>query len=163
MSNQLKNEKGDAMHATGLPMLPADFSNYPAPARQLLLALRQLILRVAADHGLGPVEESIKWGEASFVVKGGTAIRIDWKAKDPEFVKLFFHCQTLLVETFKEIYPTQFCYQGHRAVVIPLHADIEQLPIAHCIWLALQYHSLKHLPFLGALPGDHRPLQSTNT
>jgi hypothetical protein len=147
-------KKGDAMHATGRPMLPADFSNYPAPARQLLMALRQLILQVAADHGLGPVEESIKWGEASFLVQGGSAIRIDWKAKDPEFVKLFFHCQTLLVETFKEIYPAEFRYEGNRAVLIPLTANIQHLPLAHSILLAMRYHQLKHLPLLGASPGD---------
>lgn len=130
-------------------------NDYPEPARQLLLTVRQLILSVAAEHALSPVEESIKWGEASFLVKGGTAIRIDWKAKDPEFVKLFFHCQTRLVATFREIYPAELRYEGNRAVLVPLTANIQHLPLTHCILLAMQYHQLKHLPLLGASPGDH--------
>lgn len=138
------------------PAIQTLFASYPAQAQQQLQAIRQLILDVAAEHALGTIEESIKWGEASFLVKGGTAIRIDWKAKDPAVVKLFFHCQTLLVETFREIYPIEFCYEGNRAVLVPLTASIQQLPLAHCILLALQYHRLKHLPLLGASPGDHR-------
>jgi hypothetical protein len=136
-------------------MMQPHFNDYPEPAQQLLLTVRQLIVLVAAEHGLGYVEESIKWGEASFLVKGGTAIRIDWKAKDPEFVKLFFHCQTRLVATFREIYPAELRYEGNRAVLVPLTANIQHLPLTHCILLAMHYHQLKHLPLLGASPGDH--------
>lgn len=135
--------------------LQTQFNSYPAQAQQQLHALRQLILTIAAEHALGHVEESIKWGEASFLVQGGSAIRVDWKAKDPEFVKLFFHCQTRLVATFREIYPAELRYEGNRAVLIPLTANIQQLPLAHCILLALRYHQLKHLPLLGASPGEH--------
>ncbi|OBP16673.1 hypothetical protein A5320_04595 [Rheinheimera sp. SA_1] len=137
------------------PELQTRFNSYPPQAQQQLEAIRQLILTVAAEQALGYVEESIKWGEASFLVKGGTAIRIDWKAKDPEFVKLFFHCQTRLVETFREIYPAELRYEGNRAVLVPLTANIQHLPLAHCILLAMRYHQLKHLPLLGASPGDH--------
>lgn len=137
------------------PALQTQIASYPAQAQQQLQAIRHIILAVAAEHALGPVEESIKWGEASFLVKGGTAIRIDWKAKDPEFVKLFFHCQTRLVETFREIYPAELRYEGNRAVLVPLTANIQYLPLAHCMLLAMQYHQLKHLPLLGASPGDH--------
>lgn|GEM_PF-4196076 len=65
-------------------------------------------------------------------------------------IKVFFHCQTQLVATFREIYSDAFTYEGNRAVVIPLHADIGQTPLRHCLLLALQYRSLKHLPLLGA-------------
>ncbi len=145
------------------PALQAQFNSYPAEAQQQLEAVRQLILALAAEHVLGNVEESIKWGEASFLVQGGTAIRIDWKANDPAVVKLFFHCQTLLVETFREIYPAELRYEGNRAVLVPLTANIRQLPLAHCILLALQYHRLKHLPLLGASPGDYKSHDTTHS
>jgi hypothetical protein len=106
-------------------------------------------LAIAADNGLGSVAETLKWGEASYSVKGGSAIRIDWKAKDPDSIKVYFHCQSKLVETFKEIYPDDLQYEGKRAIVIPLHSQIEEGPLTHCIGLALKYHSIKNQPLLG--------------
>lgn len=132
------------------PEIKALFERYPSVARRQLESVRELILTVAAEHALGEVEETLKWGEASYLVKGGSAVRIDWKPKDPDAIKVFFHCQTRLVETFRELYPSDLEYEGKRAIVIPLNASIEQGPLAHCLLLALNYHSLKQLPLLGA-------------
>jgi hypothetical protein len=131
------------------PAIQAKFETYPISARRQLERVRQLILTRAAEDALGDVEEVLKWGEASYLVKGGTTIRIDWKAKDPDAIKVFFHCQTRLIETFKERYPSEFEYEGKRAIVIPLGMNIEQSPLGHCLELALKYHRLKHLPLLG--------------
>lgn len=131
------------------PDIQAKFDHYPQDARRQLKRVRNLILAIAAENKLGPVEETLKWGEASYLVTGGTTIRIDWKPKYPDTIKVFFHCQTSLIETFKEMYRNEFKYEGARAIVIPLSADIEKLPLAHCVELALKYHRLKHLPLLG--------------
>ncbi|MGP5565461.1 DUF1801 domain-containing protein [Vreelandella alkaliphila] len=131
------------------PAVQAKFETYPKNARRQLESVRQLILTIAAEDALGDVEEVLKWGEASYLVKGGATIRIDWKAKDPDAIKVFFHCQTRLIETFKEIYRSEFEYEGKRAIVIPLGMNIAQVPLGHCIELALKYHKLKHLPLLG--------------
>lgn len=132
------------------PHVQDKFDSYPKDVRQQLESVRRLILALAAENELGDVEETLKWGEASYLVKGGTAIRMDWKPKDPEVIKVYFHCQTRLIETIKEIYRDDFKYEGKRAIVIPLHADIKQGPLGHCLGLALKYHSVKHLPLLGA-------------
>ncbi|MCS3455305.1 DUF1801 domain-containing protein [Aeromonas rivuli] len=126
------------------------FDGYPTEARQQLERVRQLILDSAIENQLGEVEECLKWGEASYLVRGGTTIRIDWQPKDPHVIKVFFHCQTRLIETFREIYPGIFCFEGKRAIIVPLTTNIEQIPLRHCIVLALKYHSLKGLPLLGA-------------
>lgn len=89
-------------------------------------------------------------GQPSYLVKGGSTIRIDWKPNDPNVVKVFFHCQTKLVETFKEIYPEEFVYEGKRAIVIPLKPIGRSGSLNHCLLMALKYHSLKHRPLLGA-------------
>lgn len=130
--------------------IQAKFDSYPRKARDQLLNVRRLILSTAKDNGLGAVEETLKWGEASYLVKGGSTIRINWKPKDPDVIKVYFHCQTVLVETFKEIYREDFKYEGKRAIVIPLNAKVEKGPLGHCIRLALEYHSIKHLLLLGA-------------
>lgn len=132
------------------PDIKAKFEHYPSVARRQLESVRELILRVADENALGEVEETLKWGEASYLVKGGSTVRIDWKPKNPDAIKVFFHCQTRLVETFRELYPSELEYEGKRAIVIPLNASIEQGPLAHCLLMALRYHSLKHLTLLGA-------------
>lgn len=131
------------------PEVQTKFDGYPDQARNQLINIRQLIFSVAEENGLGPVEESLKWGEPSYVVKGGSAIRIDWKQKTPDFIKVYFHCQTSLVETFREIYGDDFDFEGNRALMVPLNVPVRKRPLKHCIALALKYHKLKHLPLLG--------------
>lgn len=130
--------------------LQSKFSSYPLEAQRQLEAVRNLILSVAKENELGTVEETLKWGEASYLVIGGSTIRMDWKPKDPGVIKVFFHCQTTLVETFREIYPEEFAFEGKRAIVLPLNTPVGSGPLSHCIQLALKYHSVKHLPLLGA-------------
>ncbi|ALT00506.1 DUF1801 domain-containing protein [Lacimicrobium alkaliphilum] len=130
--------------------IEAKFATYPAEAQRQLEAVRRLIFLVAEENHLGNVEETLKWGEASYLVKGGTTIRMDWKAKDPNAIKVCFHCQTRLIETFREIYQDEFEYEGKRAIVIPLDATLKEDPLGHCLQMALTYHSLKHRPLLGA-------------
>lgn len=132
------------------PEIQQQFSSYPLAAQKQLEEVRRLIFVVAEENALGAVEETLKWGEASYLVKGGSAIRIDWKPKDPDVIKVYFHCQTSLIETFKEIYRQEFEYEGKRAIVLPLTASVSGAPFKHCLLLALKYHSLKHLSLLGA-------------
>lgn len=132
------------------PDIQIKFASYPTKARQKLQSLRELIITTAAENELSDVEESLKWGEASYRVKGGTAIRIGWKPRNPDAVKVYFHCQTRMIETIREIYGSAFEYEDNRALVIPLGANIEHWPLKHCIVLALTYHRVKHLPLLGA-------------
>jgi len=130
--------------------LKQKFESYPDEARQSLMELRELILSVAKEYDLGPVEESLKWSELSYVVKGGSAIRIGWRSKSPDKCFVFFHCQTTLIETFKEIYGDLFSFEGKRAIVLDRSKPGFPQELEHCIGLALQYHKLKHLPLLGA-------------
>jgi hypothetical protein len=132
------------------PEIRNTFSTYPVEVQRQLENVRRLILSVAKENDLGDVEETLKWGEASYRVKGGSPIRIDWKPKDPGVVKVYFHCQTRLVETFRELYRDEFGYEGKRAMSILIDSPIEEGPLAHCIELSLKYHDLKHLPLLGA-------------
>lgn len=84
------------------PEVEAKFASYPVAAQEQLKRIRSLIFSVAEEDGLGAVEETLEWGEPSFLVKGGSTIRMDWKPKDPDFIKVYFHCQTSLIEIFKE-------------------------------------------------------------
>jgi len=58
----------------------AVFRAYPAPLRARLLALRRLIFDTAAEtDGVGPLDETLKWGQPSYLTaasRSGTTIRI---------------------------------------------------------------------------------------
>jgi hypothetical protein len=127
------------------------FEAYPPAIRKKLLSLRKLIYEVAAqDKNIDDLEECLKWGEPAYLAKGGSAVRINWKASSPDKLFVYFNCKTKLVETFKELYGDSFCYQGNRALEFNINDEIPLAPLKHCIALSLNYHRVKHLPLLGA-------------
>ncbi|MBQ4864166.1 DUF1801 domain-containing protein [Pseudoalteromonas sp. MMG013] len=126
------------------------FNAYPDDICLKLTYLRRLIVNTATELSAGVLEETLKWGEPSFKVKSGTAIRLDWKNTSPDSYFLFFNCNTKLVDTFRQLYPNELQYQGNRAIVLNRSQAIPEQAITHCIKLALTYHKIKHLPLLGA-------------
>jgi hypothetical protein len=53
---------------------------------------------------------------------------------------VYFHCQTDLVETFRELYPTEFSYGGNRSIMLNAADDVSEPALQHCVALALTYH-----------------------
>ena len=123
--------------------MAAVFNSYGEPVKTKLLALRKLILDTArATDGVGPIEEALKWGQASFLTsesKSGSTIRIDRAKSADDGVAVFFHCQTNLVETFRELYP-ELHYSGNRAILLDAKANLPEAALRHCVALALTYH-----------------------
>ena len=127
------------------------FDNYPEHIRSKLLVLRQLILDTAtATEDVKSVEETLKWGEPSYLTKSGSTIRIDWKPSNPDQYAMYFHCRTRLVDTFKELYRDKLKFEGNRAIVFDISDKIPVNELSYCILLSLTYHQRKHLPMLGA-------------
>lgn len=126
-------------------------NSYPPSIRNKLLNLRQLILDTAWEMELaGQLEETFKWGEPSYVSKNGSTIRIDWKPSTPHQYAMYFHCKTRLIDTFRELYQDIFEFDGNRAIIFNKQDHIPISAVKHCISMALCYHSIKHLPMLGA-------------
>ncbi len=129
------------------------FDQYPNHIRPQMLALRQSIIEAADEsEEISKLEETLKWGEPSYLTKIGSTLRIDWKAATPDHYQLYCHCKTLLIETFREIYPDTFCYDGNRAIVFTIDEPVPFRELKRCITLALTYHRCKHLPLLGHTP-----------
>ena len=129
----------------------AVFETYPPEIRKRAMRLRRLVLDTAAELAeVGEVEETLKWGEPSYVTLTGSTIRLGWKASRPDEFKLLFHCGTKLVDTFKELYHDALEFEGNRAIVLHEAANLPVPPLRHCISLALTYHRRKKLPMLGA-------------
>ena len=122
------------------------FSSYPLKMQEQLLFLRQLIF----DSSDKQIKETLKWGEPSYLCAHGSTIRIDYKEKYPNQYAMYFNCKSKLVDTFKEIYPAEFIFEGNRAIIFKVDEKINISALKNCIGLALNYHQIKHLPLLGA-------------
>ncbi len=132
------------------PKVREKFQSYPDHIREKLLFLRGLIIETAADTvGVGELEETVKWGEPSYVSRIGSTIRIDWKEKRPNHYAMYFNCNTKLVDTFREIYRNEFNFEGNRAIVFHEDESIAVDELRHCIEMSLTYRKIKHLPILG--------------
>ena len=116
----------------------------PNRSKPRLLALRRLILDTAkATKGVGAVEETLKWGQPSYLTpetKSGSTIRIDQVKAEAGQYAVFFHCQTNLVETFRELYP-ELSYGGNRCIFLNAEDKAPEAALRHCVGLALTYHS----------------------
>ena len=126
------------------------FNNYPEKIREKLMLLRKLVIETAEDtDDVKSLEETLKWGEPSYLTKGGSTIRMDWKKSKPDQYAMYFNCKTKLIDTIKERYKDEFKYEGNRAIVFHKNDTIPVNELKHCILLALTYHSIKNLPMLG--------------
>jgi hypothetical protein len=143
MSN-MPTKKSPARRSTkDLPdPVAAVFDAYPEPMKSKLLALRRLILETArATEGVGAIEEALKWGQASYLTSetgSGSTVRID-RVKSADQVAVYFHCQTDLVETFRELYP-ELTYGGNRSILLDAADALPENALRHCVALALTYH-----------------------
>jgi len=133
------------------PRVSQKFQSYQPKVRKKLKTLRKLIIDVAKDDpDILEIEETLKWGEPSYLVKKGSTIRMDWKVKNPDKYQLYFKCTSKLVSTFKEIHGDTFDYEKTRALVFDLEQEvIPEKAIRSCIAMALRYHKVKELALLG--------------
>jgi Domain of unknown function (DU1801) len=132
----------------------AVFAACPRPVRERLMALRRLIFdTAAATPGVGTVEETLKWGQPSYLTpktRSGSTIRIDRVKDTPGHVAMYFNCNSKLVPTFVELYPGIFNSDGKRVLFFD-EADAlfgkrtasQEAPLRHCIALALTHHLRK--------------------
>ena len=126
------------------PAVQERFAGYSEAARQRLLEMRETILAVAAaTAGVGPIEETLKWGQPSYLTqatKSGSTVRID--AHPDGGTAIYVNCQTDLVETFRSHYPA-LVYEGARCVHFPAELPLPDAPLRHIIALTLTYHARK--------------------
>lgn len=135
------------MTAIADPDVAAVFQGYPPKVRRRALALRKLIFRTAQKtDGVGPLEETLKWGEPAYLTSetgSGTTVRVAWKRSDPDHCGLYFHCQTPLVETFRSMFGERLRFEGNRAILFHVDEPVPEKEVAQCLALALTYHRIK--------------------
>ena len=112
--------------------------------------LRELVIETAEEtDGVNVLEETLKWGEPSFVTKNGSTLRMDWKEKTPDQYAMYFQCKSRLVDTFRLVFGHKFQYEGKRAIVFQVNQKISELELKKCIKASLIYHKVKDQITLG--------------
>lgn len=111
-------------------------------AQDFAQRLRALILTTAEETETGPLTETLKWGEPAFLTeatKSGTTIRLGYKPDSDPPGRIYVHCGTTLVDSYRAEFANDLTFEGNRAVCLP--ADLRPLgPIRACIAMALTYH-----------------------
>ena len=132
------------------PRVNEVFANYPDFVRDKLQHLRELVIETAEEtEGVTVLEETLKWGEPSFVTKNGSTLRMDWKEKTPNQYAMYFQCTSRLIDTFRLVFDHKFQYEGKRAIVFWLNQKIPELELKECIRASLRYHNVKDHITLG--------------
>ncbi|MCH7408945.1 DUF1801 domain-containing protein [Belliella sp. DSM 111904] len=131
------------------PKVNEVFAAYPKKVREKMQYLRALVIETAEEEGIDELEETLKWGEPSFVTKNGSTLRMDWKEKTPDQYAMYFQCTSRLVGTFRMVFDHKFHYEGNRAIVFQLNQSIPEMELKECIKASLIYHKVKHLITLG--------------
>ena len=122
----------------------AAFAAFPAGVRARLLEVRDLILETAAAiEGVGPLTETLKWGEPAYLTEAtgsGTTIRLGQSRSPERECAVLFNCRTTLVDDFRERFPGVFAYEKNRAILLDVHEPLSKAPLSTCLGMALTYH-----------------------
>ncbi|NIY76940.1 DUF1801 domain-containing protein [Thalassospira sp. HF15] len=125
------------------PDVSAKFNACPAAARRALMSIRDWVFELADEiDGVGPVGESLKWGEPAWRPKSGSGItiRADWKPATPDQVMIFFDCKTDLIDCTRSLLSAELATEGNRAIILPLDRPLPEGAIKTALGWALTYH-----------------------
>lgn len=93
------------LNITTSPEFETKLTSYPDVVRDKMLHLRKLVEETAEEVSeITELEETLKWGEPSFLTKDGSTLRMDWKEKTLDQYQMYFKCTSRLVETFKIVF-----------------------------------------------------------
>jgi hypothetical protein len=126
------------------------FDSYPPKIKTKMNELRSIILDVASIlEKEKSLVETLKWGEPSYLLEGGSTVRIDWKESNPKYLGIFFNCRTKLIDTFRATFGNELQFEGNRAILLDTETPLPKELLFQCIQVALTYHKRKKPPLLG--------------
>lgn len=130
------------MRAFKNPAVRDAYAAFSPTHQACLTRLRELILDTADALDLpGGIEESLKWGEPSYVpVKPKTGSAVRTGVFDDNTCALYFNCQTMLVENIRATFGDQLAYSKNRAVLFDISTPLPEEVIRTCAAMALRYH-----------------------
>ncbi|MBL4644828.1 MAG: DUF1801 domain-containing protein [Rhizobiales bacterium] len=119
----------------------AAFAEFPEQQRESMLQMRALIVQTCEEApGTGQLVETLKWGQPSYATVRpvtGSPIRLGIsKSGQPA---LYCHCQTTLIQEFRDQFADSFDFEGNRALVLKGDVETSKAELQSCITRALSY------------------------
>jgi len=145
MAYSVTSGKPAAASAQAMPRaVAAAFDAYAPAARATLLELRRLVFQTAAgDQAVGPLTETLKWGEPAYLTLAsgsGSTIRLGVPRSAPRRCAIYFNCRTTLVEDFRAQFSGDLAFAGNRAILLDPGVPLPLSALSACLLQALTYH-----------------------
>ena len=133
------------MENASFPLL-SRIARWPEPAQRTLWYCRAVFHDIAAKAEIGPLDETLKWGQPSwrpYEPRTGSTLRMDWDLKFPNRLSLFVDCKTHLAARMRDLYPDLPENDGRRHLAIALDAPLPEQALAHLADMTFTYHRAK--------------------
>ncbi|MFK7835058.1 MAG: hypothetical protein AB8B60_02450 [Sulfitobacter sp.] len=127
------------------PLLNA-IALWSEPAQAALWTCRTLFHEIAEENDLGPLDETLKWGQPSWRPtrpRTGSTLRMGWSAAHPDRLSFFVDCKTDLASRMRDMYPDLPQNDGRRQLGIDLGKDLPLQAVSHMAQMTLAYHLRK--------------------
>ena len=133
-----------------MDMTPASIlersATWPVQAQGHFTRLRTIVHDVAAAADVGPLEESLKWGQPAWRPKRpriGSTLRVDWAPSAPDLLMVYVDCKTDLAAQMDTRFPGEFRNDGRRALGFELNQPLNEDAVWQLAHLTLTYHRAK--------------------
>ena len=130
-----------------LPALSAPvreaFAAFPERQRCVLLDARDPVFAAAEDSGIGPLIETLKWGEPAYLTEttgSGSTLRLG-VTRQGRVPAMFVNCRTTLIEEIRARCGDRLGYEGTRAVLLPPVVGADADAVRNAAHLVLTYHA----------------------
>jgi len=119
-------------------------SRWPDPVQARFQSMRMLFLDVAEQADIGPLDESLKWGQPAWRpsrARTGSTLRLNWSDTAPDRLLAFVDCKTDLASQMQTRCP-DLPNDGRRALSFALEPSHDDAlwQLAH---LTFTYHRTK--------------------
>lgn len=116
---------------------------WPRPAQEAALACRALFHGVAEARAIGPLEESLKWGQPAWRPvrpRTGSTLRLGWSEGQPDRLSLFVDCKTDLALRLKVTHPDLPFNDERRHIAVSLDTPLPEEAVIRLAEMTFCYH-----------------------
>lgn len=122
-------------------------ARWSGPAQNAAWHCRTVFHTIAQDNNLGPLGESLEWGQPAWRPtrpRTGSTLRMNWSPASPDRLALFVDCKTDLASRMRDMYPDLPVNDGRRQLAIALDAEFPEQAVSHLAQMTFSYHKAKH-------------------
>ncbi len=128
------------------PAVLETVTHWPEAAQATFWHVRTLCHSAADDADIGPLGESLKWGQPAWRPtrpRTGSTLRASWAPGVADRLMLYVDCKTDLAQRAQTLYPDAFDNDGRRALGVSLSAPLPEDAIAHLAQMTFTYHVVR--------------------